>query len=105
MVSRTLLLVLLMCVPSAAIAQDATVRLLLDSPQFKTETAFIEKDQTRYVREQIELTRITAPPYKEERRAKAYLQMLRDAGLTDVQMEQEGNVLGLRKGTGSGDIV
>ena len=105
MVSRTLLLVLLVCIPSAAIAQDATVRRLLDSPQFKTATAFIEKDQPRFVRELIELTEIPAPPFKEERRAKAYLQMLRDAGLTDVEMDQEGNVLGLRKGTGSGDIV
>jgi tripeptide aminopeptidase len=86
-------------------AQEAAVRQILDSPQFKTATAFIEKDQPRFVKELIELTEIPAPPFKEERRAKAYLELLRQSGLTDVEMDAEGNVMGLRRGTRGAGIV
>jgi acetylornithine deacetylase/succinyl-diaminopimelate desuccinylase-like protein len=105
MVSRRLLFALFTLLPLTTLAQDPDVRQLLDSPRFKTAAAFIEKDQPRFVKELIELTEIPAPPFKEERRAKAYLQMLRSSGLTDVEIDQEGNVLGVRKGTGNGDMV
>jgi tripeptide aminopeptidase len=86
-------------------AQEAPVKALLDSAPFKTATAFIEKDEPRFVKELIELTEIPAPPFKEERRAKAYLGMLRQTGLTDVEMDAEGNVMGVRRGTGGGGMV
>lgn len=105
MVSRLLLLCLLVLLPLPSWAQDPDVGRLLASPQFKAATAFIEKDQPRFVKELIELTEIPAPPFKEERRAKAYLEMLRQSGLTDVEMDQEGNVLGVRKGTGGGEML
>jgi tripeptide aminopeptidase len=88
-----------------AMAQDAPVKALIDSQAFKTATAFIEKDEPRFVKELIELTEIPAPPFKEERRAKAYLEMLRQTGLSDVEMDAEGNVMGVRRGTGGGDMV
>jgi len=77
------------------------VRQILDGAQFEIATAFIEKDHPRFVKELIELTEIPAPPFKEERRARAYLEMLRASGLSAVEMDDEGNVMGLRKGTGS----
>lgn len=88
-----------------AFAQDASVTQIINSDQFKTATAFIEKDQPRFVKELIELTEIPAPPFKEERRAKAYLEMLRQSGLSDVEMDQEGNVMGVRRGKGGGAMV
>lgn len=94
-----------MTLPAGAFAQTTDLRRLLDSPQFKTATAYIESDQARFVKELIELTEIPAPPFKEERRAKAYLEKLRDSGLTDVEMDQEGNVMGVRKGTGGADML
>lgn len=103
--SRILLAVCALVLASPAFAQEAAVRQLLDSPRFKTATAFIEKDQPRFVEELIELTEIPAPPFKEERRAKAYLEMLREAGLSDVEMDKAGNVMGLRKGTGGRGLV
>jgi len=81
------------------------VRQILDSQPFKAATAFIEQDQPRFVKELIELTEIPSPPFKEQRRAKAYLEMLRQSGLTDAEMDQEGNVMGLRKGSGSGSAT
>ncbi len=105
MSSRVLLCALLMILPAGAFAQTTDVRKVLDSPQFKTAAAFTESDQARFVKELIELTEIPAPPFKEERRAKAYLQKLRGSGLTDVEMDQEGNVMGVRKGSGGGDML
>ena len=105
MIPRVLLLALLVIVPGPVVAQDAAVRRLLDSPQFAAATAFIEHDQPRFVKELIELTEIPAPPFKEARRATAYLEMLRQSGLTDVEMDEEGNVMGVRKGPGGGGMV
>jgi acetylornithine deacetylase/succinyl-diaminopimelate desuccinylase-like protein len=101
---RAALLVITFSIPVAAI-QEAAVRQILDSPRFAAASTFIEGDQPRFVRELIALTEIPAPPFKEEARATAYLEMLRASGLTDVEMDQEGNVMGLRKGTGGGGIV
>lgn len=103
--SRMLLVACALVLASPAFAQEAAVRQILDSPRFRTATAFIEKDQPRFVKELIELTEIPAPPFKEERRAKAYLEMLREAGLADVEMDKEGNVMGLRRGTGGRGLV
>jgi acetylornithine deacetylase/succinyl-diaminopimelate desuccinylase-like protein len=99
---RLLLLTVMVSLPIVASAQEAVVRQILDSQQFRTATAFIEKDQPRFVKELIELTGIPAPPFKEERRARAYLEMLRQVGLSDVEMDQEGNVMGVRKGASGG---
>jgi tripeptide aminopeptidase len=98
-------LALVLTLPVPAPAQEAVVRQVLDSPQFKVAAAFIEKDQPRFVKELIELTEIPAPPFKEQRRARAYLEMLRQSGLSDVEMDAEGNVMGLRKGTGGGGLL
>ena len=105
MSSRLLLCALLLIVPARAFAQTTDVRKILDSPQFKAATAFIQSDQPGFVKELIELTEIPAPPFKEERRAKAYLEKLRTSGLTDVEMDPAGNVMGVRKGTGGTDMV
>lgn len=52
----------------------------------------------------IELTEIPAPPFKEEARALRFAEMLREAGLTDVRIDEIGNAVGRRPGR-SGDRV
>jgi tripeptide aminopeptidase len=91
--------------PVHAQTSDALVQAIIKSPKFDKATAFIDADHDRFVRELIALTEIPAPPFKEERRAKAYLEMLREAGLSDVEQDEEGNVMGIRKGTGSGPLL
>ena len=50
----------------------------------------------------IELNEIPAPPFGEEKRAQRFADMLREAGLTDVSIDDVGNVIGRRPGrTGS----
>ncbi|HEX9367690.1 MAG TPA: M20/M25/M40 family metallo-hydrolase [Vicinamibacterales bacterium] len=87
---------------AAPVAQspDARVRGIVDGPKFKQAIAFIQSDQDRFVRELIALTEIPSPPFKEQARAKTFLEMLRQQGLADVEMDAEGNVMGIRRGTG-----
>jgi tripeptide aminopeptidase len=84
---------------------DDTVRRIRDSAAFKQATAFIQTDYERFVRELITLTEIPSPPFKEQQRARAYLELLRNEGLADVEMDHEGNVIGIRKGTGNGSLL
>lgn len=84
----------------------AEVARLLASPAFKTAAATIDKEHGRIVEDGIKLAEIPSPPLKEAARAQAYAQMLKDVGLTDVKIDEEGNVLGVRKGAhGDGKFV
>lgn len=80
-------------------APDASVRQVLDSPKLKQAAAFIDADYDRFVRELITLTEIPAPPFKEARRARAVMDLLRELALADVEIDEEGNVTAVRRGT------
>lgn len=90
---------------SSAIAQNsnhaAEIQRILASPAFKAAGAVLDKEHGRIVEDGIKLTEIPAPPFKEEARAKAYEKMFKEVGLSDVKIDEEGNVLGIRKGTKS----
>src|SRR6478672_1823570 len=92
----------LACLSTAAQAPGGATRALVSSPSFKQAAAFMQADQDRFVRELIALTEIPAPPFKEQRRAAAFVEMLRQSGLTAVEMDAEGNAMGLRHGSGPG---
>ena len=86
----------------AAQSPDATVRGHRRRAEVQGRpSAFIQSDHDRFVRELIALTEIPAPPFKEQARAKAFMEMLRQQGLSDVEMDAEGNVMGIRRGTGA----
>lgn len=89
----------------AAPAHTETVKRIMDSASFKTAVDALQKDHDRWVSEVIKLTEIPAPPFKEEARAKAYAEMLKAHGLSDVEIDEEGNAMGVRKGTGGGPLV
>ena len=102
---KTLLLLATATLAAAAQPPAAIVNKILENPKFKNASAFLERDHDRFVAELIQLTEIPAPPFKEQARAKVYLEMLRDNGLQDVEMDPEGNVMGIRKGTGNGPLL
>ena len=62
----------------------------------------LREDSARQRSELIELTEIPAPPFKEEVRARRFAEMLREAGLEDVRIDEVGNVIGRRPGRGTG---
>jgi tripeptide aminopeptidase len=82
---------------------DKTVAKIRGSAGFKAALAALDAEHDRIVADTITLTEIPAPPFKEEKRARAYMEMLKAHGLTDVEMDAEGNVMGLRRGTGKPD--
>jgi tripeptide aminopeptidase len=90
---------------SQAPSPDPAVQRLREGAKFKDAAAFIDADHERFVRELVTLTEIPSPPFKEQERAKAYLEMLRQQGLADVEMDAEGNVMGVRKGSGAGPML
>ena len=79
---------------------DRAVQKIVQSPAFKTAVATLDRDHDRMVQDIVTLTEIPAPPFKEAAKGKAYMAMLQAAGLGDVEMDGEGNVMGLRRGTG-----
>jgi tripeptide aminopeptidase len=80
--------------------QSRSVQAIVGSSAFKAATAVLDREHARTVADTIALTEIPAPPFKERARAEAYMAMLKAHGLTDVEMDAEGNVMGLRRGTG-----
>ena len=79
---------------------DRAVAAIRGGAGFKTAMATLDAQHDQIVAETIELTEIPAPPFKEKVRAEAYMAKLKALGLTDVEMDAEGSVMGLRRGTG-----
>ena len=97
----------LIALPASAAPKPDPAKLIA-SPAFKAAAAKLDADYDRTVADIVTLTEIPAPPFKEEARAKAYLEMLKAHGLTNVEMDAEGNVMGVRPGTvtkGKGPFV
>lgn len=89
---------------NAATVKEAFAELLTETT-IQQALAFIEQDHQRTIEEQIALTEIPAPPFKEQRRAENFMERLKGLGLEDVRMDEEGNVYGLRKGQGKGPKI
>ncbi len=65
----------------------------------KTAIESVRAAEPQTIEDQIRLCEVEAPPFKETKRAQLYAQMFRDAGLTNVRIDKEGNVLGERRGS------
>jgi tripeptide aminopeptidase len=78
---------------------DARVQRVVADSKFGAAMAAIDRDHDRLVSEIIKLTEIPAPPFMEDKRGAAYLELLRAHKLTDVERDQIGNVMGIRRGT------
>ena len=74
-----------------ALAQDtaaqakAEIQRVRDSAGFKAAVQHIDQGYDGYIAEGIKLVEIPAPPFKEEARAKAFAELLRGAGLSEVE--------------------
>ncbi len=89
----------------AAAQPAADVRAMRSAPAYLAALDHLDRDYDRFVRELVTLTEIPAPPFGESARAAAYLGMLRQTGLEDVQQDAIGNVMGLRRGAGAGPLL
>ncbi|WP_356899756.1 M20/M25/M40 family metallo-hydrolase [uncultured Parasutterella sp.] len=63
-------------------------------------------DQTEIaMQEQIELCEIEAPTFHEEKRAASVAERMKRYGLSNVHIDEIGNVIGVRKGSGNGPVL
>lgn len=83
----------------SAFAQTTTVQL---SAPMQMQLA---QQYDRVIAELIRITETPAPPFKESRRAELFAAMLREAGLAEVAIDAEGNVLALRSGLEDGPVL
>lgn len=83
--------------PPAALAQtDATAlgpRLMADAAIARALDA-VKAAEPQTLDDQARICEVEAPPFKESKRGELYAQLLREAGLTNVRTDKEGNVLG-----------
>ena len=84
---------------------DETIAAIRADARFAAASEKLAADHARMVEDCITLTQIPAPPFAEEERAAAYLAMLRAHGLEEVEQDEIGNVMGLRRGFGNGEIL
>lgn len=83
----------------------ADIAAILAHPAYRAAVAALDADHDRIVEDIVTLTEIPAPPFKEERRAAAWRDMLAAQRLEEVETDGIGNVTGLRRGTGNGGLV
>ncbi|MEI6115446.1 MAG: M20/M25/M40 family metallo-hydrolase [Burkholderiales bacterium] len=74
----------------------------MQSPVGMQLMADLRDDDPRTLQDLKALTEIPAPPFKESRRAEAFLKRMQELGLKDAAMDAEGNVIGVRRGSGHG---
>lgn len=100
MISRAALLTLAAVAPLAAQAvipsNNARVKAALD---------VIKADKAWTFQQQMELTQIPAPPFKESARAVEFKKRLESVGLKNVRIDDVGNVIAERPGIGKGPTV
>lgn len=109
--SKYLLFIFLLAVAGPLKAQTKTEKII---PQFEKEVtalhknpkvlsafAFIKDFDEQTVKNQIRLTELEAPPFKEHEfgKAKLFAELLNEYGADSVWVDAVGNVIGLKKGT------
>jgi acetylornithine deacetylase/succinyl-diaminopimelate desuccinylase-like protein len=87
----------------AAAAQPGAVPVA--QPQMRRALDAIRDFNEWTLQQQIELTEIEAPPFKEARRGEEFKRRLEALGLRNVRIDTEGNVIGERPGTSNGPTV
>ena len=84
--------------PEARAAFDA----ITAHPLVRKGLAALEADDADTLEDQKRITVIPAPPFKEQARAEYYRKRFQELRLQDVRIDSEGNVIGVRRGSGAG---
>jgi tripeptide aminopeptidase len=75
---------------------------LMKDPNVKKGLSFLEQDNENTTLEQIAITEISSPTFQERERGLDYQKRLIEYGLKNVEVDKQGNVFGIRPGTGNG---
>jgi acetylornithine deacetylase/succinyl-diaminopimelate desuccinylase-like protein len=94
---------LALALPSPAASQanpyDEELRRLASDPVVQAAMDFLEETDDRTIADLIRLTEIPAPPFMEDARGQAFLEMLLEVGVDTAYVDEVGNVIGVRRGT------
>ena len=83
----------------------ATFMRLASTPRITSAMDQLLADEPEAVKEQIRMTEIPAPPFKEQRRAEYFLRQMQQRGLDNAYIDTEGNVIATRPGIGGGPTL
>ena len=86
--------------PPVDAAIEQSINRVNNHPAVVKAMESIKASGMRMLEEQVRINEIPAPPFKEQARAEYYLKKIREAGLTDAVIDKEGNVIGVRRGSG-----
>jgi acetylornithine deacetylase/succinyl-diaminopimelate desuccinylase-like protein len=75
------------------------------NPRIRAALDIIKADNAWTLQQQVELTQIPSPPFKESVRSVEYKKRLEGIGLKNVRIDSVGDVIAERKGAGSGPTV
>ncbi len=78
---------------------------LKSSEKIQKALALCVSEADRAMEEQVALCEIPAPTFAEEKRAQAIIERMKSYGLTDVSVDEIGNVIGRRPGKGNGPVL
>jgi acetylornithine deacetylase/succinyl-diaminopimelate desuccinylase-like protein len=84
--------------PAGPRVEDDAARRLFARADVVAAVEALKAREPAILDEQVKLSEIPAPPFKESVRAEAVRQRFVAAGLTDVRLDALGNVLGVRRG-------
>lgn len=85
--------------------EEATVRKVLASPEMKKALDYVNASDDETVREWVSLCNAHGPSGDEIFRARLIWKLLRIYGLENVHIDDQRNVIGIRRGTGGGPTV
>lgn len=88
---------------TSVVAED--VELVYNDARVRNALQMIVNNEPQTIEEQIRLTQIPAPPFMEQVRAEYYLAQMQNRGIGDAYIDDEGNVIGLRRGSGDGPLL
>src|SRR3954465_9934821 len=92
----------------ASIARHVTAQSLTipsDNARLRAALDTIKAQEPWTLDQQVSICEIPAPPYKEATRAAEYRRRLQALGLRNVRIDEVGNVIAERRGTGAGPTV
>lgn len=88
--------------PAVSPKAEETISRIARHPPVAKALEAIRADSVRMFEEQVRITEIPAPPFKEQARAEYYAKKLREAGFKDTRIDAEGNVIAVHRGAGGG---
>ena len=84
---------------------ETTVRNIYGSEAFRRACDVLAAQHERTVEDIIRLTEQESPPFGENTRAAMWHTMAKAHGLSDLDIDAEGNVTGVRRGIGNGPLI